>query len=340
MDPITHVLFGALLAVLSGVHYKYGPAATAALMLASLLPDLDALSIILGPKYYFLYSRVLFHSLGGAFLLGLGFAAALYLFTPLKDFRLMLALSLAGVLLHLAVDLLSSWQMPILSPFDPHRYSLDLVWFINLPILLVIIGALLWVRAEPRSARLIAGMALALITVYVAFRFYQQRTIVNFVQRNMLSQDSSALVGVLPSQMEFFTWHAVVRQDDGYLVHNVHFCLIPRGMRTLSGGAGGTRVLSSQDVHTSLEPEIVPVSQEAELTKAFLENARFPVAFVKKRGNGYQVEWQDVHLMFAGGVIRGVVVYVGRDGQIIQQWPKLKPELERLDPYQYYGEKP
>jgi len=309
-------------------------------MIASLLPDLDALSIILGPKYYFLYSRVLFHSLGGAFLLGLGLSAALYLFTPLKNFRLVLALSLAGVLLHLAVDLLSSWKMPILSPFNPYRYSLDLVWFINLPILLVIIGALLWARAEPRYARLIACAALALVAAYVAFRFYQQRTVASFMQRNVLSQDSSALVGVLPSQMEFFTWHAVVRQEDVYTVYDVHFCLIPQGMRTLSGGTGGTRILSSQSVSMSPEEEVVAASQEAGLTKAFLKSARFPVAFVKKWGNGYQVEWQDVHLMLAGGVIRGVVVYVGRYGQIIQQWPKLKPELERLDPYQYYGEKP
>ncbi len=340
MDPITHALIGALLAVLSGVHQRYGLAGTAALVLASLAPDLDALSVILGQKYYLLYHRVLFHSLGGAFLLGLGLSAALYLFTPLKDFRLVLVLSLAGVLLHLAIDLLSSWKIPLLSPFSLHRSSLDLVWFINLPILLVTIGALLWARAEPRNARLIACAALALVAAYVAFRFYQQRTVASFMQHNVLSQDSSALVGVLPSQMEFFTWHAVVRQEGGYTVYNVHFCLIPQRMRTLSGGTGGTRILSSLSVPTSPDGKIVAASQEAKLVKAFLENARFPVAFVKKWGNGYQVEWQDVHLMLAGGVVRGVVVYVDADGHVIREWPKLKPELESLDPYRFAGEKP
>ncbi len=97
MDPITHALIGALLAVLSGVHQRYGLAATAALVAASVAPDLDALSIILGPKYFYLYHRALFHSLGGALLLGLGFSVALYLFTPLKDYRLLLALSLGGI---------------------------------------------------------------------------------------------------------------------------------------------------------------------------------------------------------------------------------------------------
>jgi hypothetical protein len=140
--------------------------------------------------------------------------------------------------------------------------------------------------------------------------------------------------------MEFFTWHAVVRQDDGYLVYDVHFCLIPQGVRTLSGGAGGTRVLSSQAVRTSPEEEIVAASKEAELVRAFLESARFPAAFVKSWGNGYQVEWQDVHLMLAGGVFRGVAIYLDADEHVIRQWPKLKPELERLDPYRFAGEKP
>ena len=330
MDPFTHGLIGTLLAVLFGIRQRYGLVAAAILVVASMAPDLDALPIILGQKYFYRYHRVLFHSLGGALLLALGLSAAVYLFTSPKDYRLVLALSLAGVLLHLGVDLLSSWEIPLLYPLSPHRYSLDLVWFIDLFIVLVAVGALLWIQAAPRNGSLIAGVALALVAVYAGFRFYQQRTVMDFVQSEVLSENSSALVGVIPSKMGIATWHAVVQRNDGYVVHDVHFCLAPRKMRVLGGETGGTRILSSQTIRSSPETEIITASRDAELARVFLERTRFPVAFVERRESGYRVEWQDVHLMLAGGGIRGVIVYTDAQGQVTGQRFKLKPELEML----------
>ncbi|MEW6233063.1 MAG: metal-dependent hydrolase [Chloroflexota bacterium] len=331
MDPFTHGLSGTLLAVFFSLRPRYGLVAAAALVVASMAPDLDALPIILGLKYFYQYHRVLFHSLAGALPLVVGLSTAVYLFTPLKDYRLVLTLSLAGVLLHLVVDLLSSWGIPLLYPLSTHRYSLDLVWFVNLIIVVVALGALLWVRTDLKNAPIIAGVALALIGVYVGFRWYQQRTVVDFMRNEVLSENSPALVGVIPSQMRFFTWHAVVQQNDGYLVHDVHFCLAPREVRTLSGGAGGTRILSSQTIHSSSEKDIIAASKEAELARIFLERARFPVALVEKREKGYRVDWQDVHLMLAGGGIRGVIVYTDEQGRVTGQRFKLKPELEMLE---------
>jgi hypothetical protein len=42
------------------------------------------------------------------------------------------------------------------------------------------------------------------------------------------------------------------------------------------------------------------------------------------------VEWQGVHLMLAGGGIRGVVVHTDEQSQATGQRFKLKPELETL----------
>ncbi len=342
MDPFTHALSAFLFAALLGIQPRYGPFALATLVAASLAPDLDALPIVLGQKYFYQYHRVLLHSLGGAFLLGLSLSLAVYLFTPLKDYRLVLTLSLAGVLLHLGIDLLSSWKIPLLSPLSRQGFSLDLVWFIALPLILVMGGALLWAGADPKNARLIAGVTLALIVGYVAFRFYQQRAVANFVERQVMPQNSAALVGLIPPRSGFFDWHAIVRQENSYLVYDVHFCLAPMGFRVKNGGDGGTRILSSLAIPSSSSPdlEVISSSQKAELVNIFLKRARYPVAQVKLWGSGYRVEWEDVHLMLSGGGIRGVIVDVDEQGRIIGQRFKLKPELEMMTPDIFPGERP
>ncbi len=329
MDPFTHWLMALLISVALGLHQKYGPFAVATLVAASLAPDLDGLPILWGQKYFYQYHRVLFHSLGSGLLLGLAISIAVYLLTPLKNFWLVLLLSLFGVLIHLGVDTLSSWKIPLLYPISSQRYSMDLVWFIDLPTLLAIAFALLFAHVTPGNARLIAGTSLALIVIYVGFRLYQQRSITNYMQGNLLSQESATVVGVIPHQLGVFNWHAVVQQDDSYAVHDVHFCLAP----------GGTRVITSQTVSSSAEKEIIASSREADLVGIFLQRARFPVAFVEKHGCEYEVEWNDVHLMLAGGGIRGVKVIVDEKGQIIMQRFKLKPELEVLQPDMFPGEK-
>lgn len=342
MDPFTHALSAFLLAALLGLQPRYGSVALATLVVASLVPDLDALPIVLGQKYFHQYHRVLFHSVEGAFLMGFGLSLAVYLFTPLKDYRLILTLSLAGVLLHLGVDLLSTWKIPLLAPFSRQRFSLDLVWFIDLTMLLVMGGALLWAGADPKNARLIAGVAIVLIGGYLMFRFYQQRSVANFVQRQVAPRDSAALAAVLPSRAGFFNWHAIMRLEDSYLVYDAHFCLAPQGSRTPNGVAGGIRVLSSLaiPVSSSLDRDIIAASQQVELVSIYLKRARYPVAQVKRWGAGYRVEWEDVHLMLSGGGIRGVIVDIDEQGHVTGQRFKLKPELELLNPDVFPGEKP
>lgn len=342
MDLFTHTLSAFLLATFLGLQSRHGSFALATLVAASLAPDLDALPIVLGQKYFYQYHRVLFHSLSGAFLLALGFSTAVYLLTPLKDYRLVLALSLAGVLLHLGVDLLASWKIPLLSPFNPQRFSLDVVWFIDLIMILVMGAALLWARADTKNAQFIIGVALVLIFGYVALRFYQQRAVANFVQRQVMPQDSAALSGVIPSRAGLFDWHAIVRQEDSYLVYDVHFYLAPGRFRMQKGEAGEPRVLSNLVLPLNSLPgrDIIAASREVELVRIFLERARYPLAQMKRWGSGYRVEWGDVHLMLSGGGIRGVIVDTDEQGYVTGQRFKLKPELELLNRDVILGEKP
>ncbi len=342
MDPFTHALSSLLMSALLGLQPRYGPFAVATLVAASLAPDLDALPIILGQKYFYQYHRVLFHSLSGVFLLGIGISLVIYLFTPLKDYPLVLALSLIGVLLHLGTDLLASWKIPLLSPFNSQRFSLDLVWFIDLPMLSIMCVALFFMSLDQKNVRLFASGALILMIGYGAFRYYQQKSVSTLIQRQVIHDESAVLVGIISPRLGLFNWHAVVQREDSYLVYDVHFCLAPVGFRVKNGEAGGTRILSSLAIPLSSSPdqEVISSSQKAELVNIFLKRARYPIAQVKQWGSGYWIEWEDVHLMLSGGGIRGVIVDIDEQCHIIGQRFKLKPELEMMTPDTFPGEEP
>ncbi len=331
MDPLTHGLLGALLAGALGVHLKYGNAATAILVLASIAPDLDALAIVFGPQRYFQCHRSLFHSVSGAAVLALAVAAVAYAVTPAKDFPLLLALASAGMALHLAVDLLSSWPIPLFAPFAHRRICFDITWFISLTILLIAAGALVWMLADPPNAQPIAAAGLAVIALYIAFRWYQRRQIMRFARDERYSPDAVAPLAVIPPQLAFFTWHALVPEGQGFAVHDIHFCLAPRGWHTETGGPAGTRVLSSQHLASSPDASQVAATKAADLVRIFLERARFPVATVHRHAGGNTVVWDDVHLMLSGGAIRGVILETDPAGRILRQRFKLKPELEAQD---------
>ena len=59
-----HCILGAVIAHL-GFHQKWGARVTGAMVVASILPDSDALTLLAGEAAYHAYHRTLFHSLGG-----------------------------------------------------------------------------------------------------------------------------------------------------------------------------------------------------------------------------------------------------------------------------------
>jgi len=107
MDLFSHALVGGLVASV-GLQKKYGLVASATMVAASVLPDLDSALTVLGPKYFLQYHRhPLTHSIGGAVLLSAALTVVVSLTTPLKRPWLVFAISIVGVMLHLLSDLLT-----------------------------------------------------------------------------------------------------------------------------------------------------------------------------------------------------------------------------------------
>ena len=165
MDTVTHGLAGWLIArsipeTWRGEHPR---AATAAVVLGSVLPDADHAASLLGSEMYLRIHRGLSHSLLGICLSSLVLALLAARFGKWRDWKRIGLLLALGQLSHVALDLLNSYGTQILQPFSDARFALDLLFIVDLAFTGIIVAGLARSRANPGRAR----AALAALVAYV-----------------------------------------------------------------------------------------------------------------------------------------------------------------------------
>ena len=172
MDNLCHTLVGAALGE-AGLK-RQTRLGTATLMIASNLPDIDVLVFATStPSVTFRRGWThgvladLFLPLiltGSVMLLARRRSTSGTLDPPLRPLQI-LALSYLGVLLHVAMDLLSNYGVRLLMPFSQHWFYGDVLFIVD-PWLWIVLGAGIWLARQRRSAKPARG-ALLLATVYV-----------------------------------------------------------------------------------------------------------------------------------------------------------------------------
>jgi len=154
MDLFTHVVLPLLL----GRWLKRSAGEVAALAIGGLAPDLDIFLLPINwvhPNFFLLVHRGITHSLFFGF-----FAALLVLFLasfgPVRSWvsqhfgldpkftRRAILFAYAGVLVHLALDSLTTRGVPLLYPLDPARWSAEIFFYSETPLLLASLGILIF----------------------------------------------------------------------------------------------------------------------------------------------------------------------------------------------------
>lgn len=165
MDTITHGLTGWLIA--RSVPSENGrKAATAAVVLGSVLPDADNVVSLLGSDAHIRFHRGISHSFAGIAVSSLLLALLLYRFGRWKDLKKLWLLAVVGQLSHIALDLITSYGTQIFQPFSDSRISFDLLFIIDFVFTgIVVAGIYLSRHHRPVMAR----AALAALATYVGF---------------------------------------------------------------------------------------------------------------------------------------------------------------------------
>ncbi|HEY3043761.1 MAG TPA: metal-dependent hydrolase [Vicinamibacterales bacterium] len=224
MDNVTHTLFALTLA--RTPLGRYGRGTTAALVLASNAPDIDIVTALGGTANYLAWHRGPTHGPLGVVGLGVVTAALVSLWRPpsggpipirLKpdptSFMRLLAVSIIGVLLHILMDLPTSYGTRLLSPFSWRWYAIDLMPIIDVYLWMILAAGLLAGSWRPGARQKSAAIALALMAANYGIRVTAHQEALATAARvhgpalPAPCDPSAAFGSLLDSWPQSSTWH-------------------------------------------------------------------------------------------------------------------------------------
>src|SRR5919198_140786 len=183
VDNLTHTLFAITLR--RTALGRAGRGATAALVIASNAPDVDIVTTAGGAVSYLRWHRGPTHGPIGIVSLGLIPAALVWLWpratatlaarkgqapplvqtpsNPYARFHVLVGLSIVGVILHVLMDLPTSYGTRLLSPFDWHWYAFDWLPIIDIYLLVALAAGLIFGSRSADARRRNAAFVLVLM---------------------------------------------------------------------------------------------------------------------------------------------------------------------------------
>jgi inner membrane protein len=300
MDNLTHTLTGAVLAR-AGLR-DATPGATAALLLASNLPDVDLVTWLAGSASYLHHHRDLSHGLLVGPLLALGLAAALRVGVRGARLLPLLGLSLLGVLGHIFMDLWTSYGTRALSPFDRTWYAWDTVFIVD-PVILVLLAGALLVRAASARRR-VASVAVGLVLAYAGARalLHDQALV---MARERLPREGLVRVAAIPHPLDPLRWRILADAGRAFFVGELRL-------------AGASPPFERRDKLPE-DPAVALAREHSEIAAIFLDFSSFPWLEVEQVPEGTAVTWRDLRFERPGRESFVTRIVVAPDGRIRSQ---------------------
>ena len=231
MDNLTHSLIGVALSR-TGLN-RVTPYATAMLLLAVNLPDLDIIGLVGGELSYLDLHRSLTHSFAMAPILAL---------LPVLLFRYGLRkpvpwlggwmISLAGILSHLGLDFVTAYGTRLAAPFSATWYQWPVLFIFDAVLFLILLLAV----AGPALSKLVAGeigakpssgQGWAIFALIFALSWIGGRGVLRTRAEQMLTsrvQQGAAprRVLALPDGFSPFKWRGLVETEGYFAVHQMN----------------------------------------------------------------------------------------------------------------------
>lgn len=304
MDNITHSLFALTLAN-AGLG-RAGRGTTAALIIASNVPDIEVLTAFTGGRVAYLAAhRGPTHG-PLALALALAAAAVVWLVQRIRGRRdgaasvpALLAASVVGVIGHVAMDLATSYGTRVLSPFRDTWYGVDWLPIIDIYLWGVLAGLLAAGIRRPEWRRRLAIAALLLTAGNYALRSgahqaalreavaIETRDVPGSSPRADLAfhylgaNEPATLPAALPTFESPFRWRLITRLPNGFAVREIDL---------LRRGEASDAIVFPDDRSATVERAAL-----APVARTFLAFSRFPSAEAMAHRNGdVTVHWYDM----------------------------------------------
>lgn len=311
MDPFTHVLSGAMVSRL-GLAQKIGRPATLAIVIGGILPDIDYVMRFNGLLEYLKNHRGITHSFFGGAILAAILAAAVWKWGSYKKYWHLWLLSYLGIVLHIFLDLITSYGTQIFLPFDRGRYTLDLIFIMDLPFtgifLLGLLGSLIWQKHSRRVAW--AGAVLASLYLGMAAVNHHQAE-ARFLRELKAQGIAATKVAVLPQPYSPFRWSAVAANNGNYYQSPIDLW----ESRSVKFNAP-----TIQTVTNNFDNKYIRKTRDLEVVRFYQWFARFPMVSYRQEGDQHIVEYFD--LRFRTGLKRQpflLSIVMDEEGDVLKQ---------------------
>jgi membrane-bound metal-dependent hydrolase YbcI (DUF457 family) len=384
LDNLTHTLFGLTLA--RTPLERGGRGITAALVVSSNAPDVDIVAAAGGAVSYLRWHRGPTHGPIGVVGLGLATAALVwagYRIAPhlksrlrkavagerteptpdhwresrpeLASFVMLAGVSAIGILLHVLMDLPTSYGTRPLSPFDWNWYAVDWMPIVDVYLLMVLTAGLVFGRRFPATRRHNASIMLMLMAANYGLRgvaHHQALVLAPRLFGPALPQpcrpgaDSASAIdrwprrdmgewaappdgrrclveiAAIPTFLSPFRWRVLAHLSNAYEVRELE--ILDRRLRDPADVSRRVRLR-----YPNQWTAIVERAATTRVGRVFLGFSRFPAARWAVDGNGViTVRWQDMR--FAGTPIGGdqpirqsnlftATVRLSPDGRVVEQ---------------------
>lgn len=328
MDNLTHTLFGATLG--RAVFATAGRGTTAALIIASNIPDADIAATAGGSLSYLAWHRGPTHGPLGVIGLGVATAGLVWSWQRSVDgarraehatFRSLLLASVAGLVGHVLMDFPTSYGTRLLSPFDWHWYAADLMPIVDIYLLVVLGAGLAIGRRFPARKQQVAAMVLGFMALNYGVRAASHQMALAAVPavmapvvpaacadavppsiidwwprrapaalRNQAARRCLVEVALVPSFFSPFRWQVIVRLSDSYQTLDLNLWT-GTGPANDSADAEWRRAARIPDQWT---PAVLRAA-DSEIGRIFLDFSRFPAASSQLHADrSATVAWTDL----------------------------------------------
>jgi inner membrane protein len=304
VDNITHSLFAVTLAN-AGLR-RAGRGTTAALVIASSIPDIEVLTAFTdGRLAYLAAHRGPTHG-PLSLVLALATAAVVWLAQRIRGRRhgaasvpALAAASVTGVVGHIAMDLATSYGTRVLSPFRETWYGVDWLPIVDIYLWGVLAGLLAAGITRPAWRRRLAIAALALTAGNYALRAgahqaalreavaIETRAVPGLSPQTPLAfrylgpDAPAAMPAALPTAGSPFRWRLITRRPNGFEVREIDL---------LRRNGAGDAIVFPDDRSPTVER-----AARAPVARTFLAFSRFPSAEAMPHRNGdVTVHWYDM----------------------------------------------
>ncbi|MBI5779586.1 MAG: metal-dependent hydrolase [Planctomycetes bacterium] len=315
MDSLTHTLSGIVVSSL-GLRQEFRWPGFLVFTAATLFPDIDFIFNFIARSIYVRFHRGFTHSFIYLPVFALLLAVIFYFLFKSIGFKNLYLICLAGIAMHLLLDVVNSYGTPVLMPFSSAQYSLNLDVIIDAyvlgPLLLGAVAVWVWPSFQKPTALIV----LAVMLSGFLFRFIQQQQAARLIARIESSDRTVLIPAGMGTIYNPFTWQAIIPHDNGYNVYAVN---------SAQGQVAGPHSIAHQ------MDEINTFRPNSRAVRDFLNWSRFPFGRVEQTDAGTVVKLGDLRFQFGTQERYMLLVRFNKDGTLVSEKFGFSHRLTQMD---------